>query len=204
MLSWLTQKISMFRKLNINAIKEGASSVCKSSPAVAYSTSAVSGATSYNWTASGGATIASGQGTTNVTVNFTTCVSTSSTISVTANNACGASTARMKTVSVNLNCRIADNEIIQTGTTKNTISELAAYPNPTHGKITLSFNSNQNARYLLRIVDVIGNVLISKDLTVFEGVYSREIDLENVSAGLYFISIQSEGSETQTLRIVVE
>jgi hypothetical protein len=180
----------------------GLSSVCKSVSSGAYSTAAVSGATSYNWTASGGATIASGQGTINVTVNFNGCASTSTTISVTAINACGASAARTKNVTVN-NCRIAAT-VIAPESTVNNISAFTAYPNPSQGKFTLSFNSGKEARYALKVVDVLGNILSNNDLIVSEGFNSREINLETVAAGLYFISIQSEGSEIQTLRIVVE
>ncbi len=48
----------------------GLDQVCPSQTGVAYSISAVSGATSYSWTVPSGATIVSGQGTTSITVNF--------------------------------------------------------------------------------------------------------------------------------------
>ncbi len=53
---------------------------------VPYSISAVSGATSYNWTVPSGATIAGGQGTTGITVDFGT---NSGNVSVCAQNFCG-------------------------------------------------------------------------------------------------------------------
>jgi uncharacterized protein (TIGR02145 family) len=53
---------------------------------VAYSISAVNGATSYHWTVPAGAAIASGQGTTNITVDFGV---TSGNVSVRAENSCG-------------------------------------------------------------------------------------------------------------------
>src|SRR5206468_4052618 len=48
----------------------GASTVCAGQSGVAYSISAVSGATTYNWTVPGGAFVVSGQGTTSITVNW--------------------------------------------------------------------------------------------------------------------------------------
>lgn len=48
----------------------GQTLICGTPSAVPYSISAVSGATSYTWTAPPGATIASGQGTTNITINY--------------------------------------------------------------------------------------------------------------------------------------
>ncbi len=197
------------KKIKVNRIStpsqpgsiNGSSSVCKSVTSSVYSVSSVSGVT-YNWTASGSATIASGQGTSSITINFTTSVSSPVTVSVTASNACGISTPSTKNVTVN-NCRIAANEVVPDGAV-NSISSFTAYPNPSQGKFILSFNSDKDARYALKVVDVLGNILINSDLSVTEGFNSREINLENVAAGLYFVSIQSEGSEVQTLRIVVE
>jgi uncharacterized protein (TIGR02145 family) len=56
------------------------------STGIAYSITAVPGAISYHWTVPSGATIASGQGTTNITVDFGT---TSGDVSVRAENTCG-------------------------------------------------------------------------------------------------------------------
>jgi hypothetical protein len=71
--------------------------VCAGSNSVAYSIGAVGGASTYNWTAPLNATIASGQGTNNVTVNFGPSF-TSGTLMVTAGNACGISPVRSATV----------------------------------------------------------------------------------------------------------
>ena len=74
-----------------------ATGVCGQSGRV-YSVAAVSGATSYSWTAPSGATIVSGQGTNSITVNFTTAVANNATISVKAVNNCGMSAARNVTL----------------------------------------------------------------------------------------------------------
>jgi hypothetical protein len=58
-----------------------------------YSISAVTGASSYTWTAPEGATINSGQGTTSITLNITSGF-VSGNLSVIANNTCGSSAAR--------------------------------------------------------------------------------------------------------------
>lgn len=56
---------------------------------VNYSVAVVSGATRYNWTVPAGASVISGQGTNNITVNFGT---TGGNVSVRSENSCGAST----------------------------------------------------------------------------------------------------------------
>jgi hypothetical protein len=65
-----------------------------------YSISAVTGATSYNWSTTAGSTIASGGGSTAVTVNFTGGAGTTTDICVTASNACGTSSPQCKTVTI--------------------------------------------------------------------------------------------------------
>lgn len=80
----------------------GTASVAQGVNSITYTIAPVSGATTYNWTYTGaGVTFASGQGTTNVTVNYA-CNATSGNISVTASNACvGPSVARTFAVTVN-------------------------------------------------------------------------------------------------------
>jgi len=80
----------------------GSATVCgSSSNAQAYSISAVSGATTYAWSVSGGGSITGGQGTTNATVTWTSAGSYA--VSVTAGNGTCNSTAQTKAVNVYTN-----------------------------------------------------------------------------------------------------
>ncbi len=76
----------------------GASSACANAAGVSYSISAVSGATTYTWTVPSGASVASGQGTISITVNWG---STSGNITVTPSNSCNTGTANSLAVTVN-------------------------------------------------------------------------------------------------------
>jgi hypothetical protein len=75
----------------------GFTAVCSGEEGVVYSIDPVANADTYTWTVPGGSTIASGQGTTSIIVNFS---SSSGNVSVVASNGCGNSTAR--TLSVNV------------------------------------------------------------------------------------------------------
>lgn len=70
----------------------GISSVCAGMQGVGYSCTPISGTTYYVWTLPAGATIASGAGTTNITVDFAA-NATSGAITVAGNNLCGYGTA---------------------------------------------------------------------------------------------------------------
>ncbi|MDZ7366568.1 MAG: hypothetical protein ONB43_11950 [candidate division KSB1 bacterium] len=76
----------------------GSSSVCANATGVSYSISAVSGATSYTWTVPAGASVASGQGTTSITVDWG---ATSGNVTVTPSNSCNTGTANSLAVTVN-------------------------------------------------------------------------------------------------------
>ncbi len=66
----------------------GTSSVCSGTNGVAYSCAEITNATAYSWTLPSGATIASGAGTRNITVNFSL-NAVSGNITVAGNNSCG-------------------------------------------------------------------------------------------------------------------
>jgi len=78
----------------------GTATVCGGAQGVAYSCAPISGAGYYVWTLPNGATIASGSGTTNITVNFAGNAS-SGNVSVYGNNLCGNGTASNFPVTVN-------------------------------------------------------------------------------------------------------
>ncbi|MEI6682634.1 MAG: cohesin domain-containing protein [Bacteroidota bacterium] len=66
----------------------GNGSVCAGSSGIPYSVSPVANASSYNWALPGGATIATGSGTSNITVNFSASA-VAGNITVTGTNSCG-------------------------------------------------------------------------------------------------------------------
>ena len=81
---------------------------------------------------------------------------------------------------------------------------MSLYPNPASEKATIAFFSNRNSNYVMRVVDVIGQVLISERISAVEGYNEKEINLEKVSKGLYVVFVQAEGGEIKSLRLIVE
>ncbi|MCX6275708.1 MAG: T9SS type A sorting domain-containing protein [Bacteroidetes bacterium] len=75
----------------------GTTTACANQAGVAYSIAAVTGATSYSWTAPVNASIVSVQGTTSVTIDYSNSFS-GGTLKVTANNLCGSGPARSVTI----------------------------------------------------------------------------------------------------------
>lgn len=169
----------------------GSSAVCKSSVTSVYSIAAIPGATSYQWTASNGATV-SGSGT-SVTINFINVGAGSFTLTARGVNACGAAQSSAKTVTVN-NCRIASDEIT---------SMLSAYPNPAFDFATLTFESVEASVYEIQVTDLSGKIVLKQNGTSVQGENKAELDMRNLSQGIYIIHLSHEG-QTQQLKIVKE
>ncbi|HKR06253.1 MAG TPA: T9SS type A sorting domain-containing protein, partial [Bacteroidia bacterium] len=183
----------------------GSNSVCKSNTAVPYSISPVTGATSYTWTITGGATFVGSTSGTSVTVKYTTASSTSATLSVKANNACNSSPIRTLAITVSFSCRTIDEETAEeTSYIPEFSSEMIAYPNPTSDKLNVAFKAAGSEHYTLRITDLVGNMIIKEINSATVGDNLREFDLSHLSQGMYFVTLEMEGAETKTIRVAVK
>jgi hypothetical protein len=91
-----TYDITVNAKPNQPGTMSGSANPCETSSQV-YSIAAVTGATGYTWTVPAGWTITNGEGSVSITV---TVGATSGNVTVTADNACGSSVARTKSVTV--------------------------------------------------------------------------------------------------------
>ena len=78
----------------------GTTTLCQGTSGVTYTTSAISGATSYSWTVPTGATIVSGANTTSITVNYGS-TAVSGLVTVAGSNGCGLGIASTLSVTVN-------------------------------------------------------------------------------------------------------
>jgi predicted outer membrane repeat protein len=130
----------------------GNSSVCASTTNT-YSISPVSGATGYTWAVPGGATINSGQGTPSISVIYG---ANSGSVSVTASNACGTSSAQTKAVTVNAS---PNNGVTQSGTTLTATETGATYQwldcnngnAPISGATSQSYTATANGSYAVEV-----------------------------------------------------
>lgn len=157
-----------------------------------YEVDPVFNTTFYRWYVPTGATIVNGQGTTNVTVDYMG--SQSGLLRVRAENSCGVGPTVMKTITIN-NCRLANGEM--------SVMELSAYPNPAQDNLTVSFSSEQSEMYAIQMFDMTGREVISQTNLSTVGVNKQEINLQNISTGLYNLVV-TRGAVAERLRVVVE
>ncbi len=71
----------------------------------------------------------------------------------------------------------------------NTITNLAIYPNPSRDIFNVTFTSEEVQNLKVRILNIVGEELISDNLEQFIGEYTKQINLSNNAKGIYFLEI---------------
>jgi hypothetical protein len=171
----------------------GPLTVCPSGT-YAYSVAGIAGTASYAWTVPTGATITSGLGTKDITVQFGTFLSSGLAISVRATNACGASSTRTLSGIAVVACpRIGDNAAMA----------LTAFPNPASEVLNITFSSDVVANANLRLVDLTGRVVYNEAKEVVEGFNSTSVVVKGLASGIYTLQLQMN-DRTEQLRIFVD
>ncbi len=178
----------------------GNSTVCKSNSNVTYSISSVTGASSYTWTISGGATFVGSTTGTTVKVKFTTATTSLATLTVKANNACGSSSITTKSINVNLGCR----EMEELSNQEPEVY-VNVYPNPSKDRVTLDYSALANDNHVVIVMDAYGKIVVEKSFIALEdGINSGQLDISQLSSGIYFVQLQKEGSLIKVVRLVVQ
>jgi hypothetical protein len=72
------------------------------------------------------------------------------------------------------------------------ITHLDVYPNPSRDIFNISFTSEYQQSLKVRILNVIGEELISDDLQQFVGEYVKSINLNKYTKGIYFLEIETD------------
>ena len=157
-----------------------------------YSVDPVFNANYYHWTVPAGAVIVIGEGTPDITVDFMG--ASSGNVTCRAENTCGKSSTVAKAITVNA-CRLSNGE--------ESAMQLTAYPNPANDNITISFSSEGSEMYSIRMYDMTGRLIVDQTNQSSTGVNKQEINLQNISNGLYNLVV-TRGEVTERLRVVVE
>lgn len=173
----------------------GATTVCANQAGVPYSIAAVPSATSYRWTGPPGSHISDGVTTsgnnilntnsTNVTVNYG---STAGKLNVKAFNACGA--GAKKSVTISFNCRMEDESIALSND-----PDFSIYPNPANDHLTITATGLNNGHCKIILTNSLGQILIEKELMTETGFIETQLDLNDLSSGMYFLVVHSDETE---------
>jgi hypothetical protein len=182
----------------IIAVSGGSAKVCPGDTRT-YTIASVAGATSYSWTAPTGGNIVSGQGSTSVTINYTTAFTTNGNISVVANGPCGISPARTLLIQRKPRCNGARPELLA----ENVLATLNLYPNPAHESIDVKFYSEVGTSFSIRLSDYVGKTVYSFTGISAEGDNIQHINLTSLAKGIYFLQLQYD-NEKVTKKVIIE
>ena len=69
------------------------------------------------------------------------------------------------------------------------INNLDVYPNPTRDIFNVSFVSEEIQTLSIRVMNIVGEVIYEESLEEFVGEYTKQINLEDYSKGVYFLEI---------------
>jgi hypothetical protein len=77
------------------------------------------------------------------------------------------------------------------------------YPNPTNGTFTVAFQNENNSsnKTKIQIIDMNGRLIYEEEIYAIESTVGKEINLDFVRAGMYFVKVIQE-SKTQQLPLV--
>jgi hypothetical protein len=171
----------------------GAVSVCDNTNE-AYSVATVAGASAYTWSVTANGTIATGQGTKNITVDWGA-PAAGQNLNVVTSNACGSSLTRALTgITVNNCIRVSDQA---------SLLNMVVMPNPATTYAQVQFNAPAAGNAQLRITDVSGRVVYIGQQTCVAGTNTVNVDLSVIATGLYMVSLELNG-EQQLSRLIVE
>ncbi len=176
----------------------GSTNIC-SLIAATYSIAAVTGATSYVWTAPVGVTILTGQGTPSITVSIVINVG-SGNLSVVSSNSCGISTPKTLALA---GCHSYSSSSINDSINQETIVT-KLYPNPSLGNFTIEYYSDTNSQLILEMFDVQGKKALYKILEISKGLNAFNFNEEEITKGVYFIRLIDEKNKIlETKKLVI-
>ena len=71
------------------------------------------------------------------------------------------------------------------------------YPNPASQMATLKFTAGKESSYSLRLINTLGQSFYSREGNAIEGANTIELNLENISSGLYILQLVQDGQMQQ-------
>ncbi|MEP7265506.1 MAG: T9SS type A sorting domain-containing protein [Bacteroidota bacterium] len=185
------RNLAVSGKPSATSVINGSSSVCKNQQAVAYSVTSVPGII-YNWTVPSGATVANGQGTASISVNWGV---SSGNVKVIPSNACGNGPSKTKSATVNNCTRSEGSEFIEE-------EQFLVYPNPAHTDFTIEFKTESVSTEIIEVRNIIGEIVYTDHINTSVGRNIKHLYIDGISPGMYIITLK--GSVNQYARISVE
>lgn len=83
------------------------------------------------------------------------------------------------------------------------LDDINVYPNPAHGRFTVSFQCHDNSAFRIALYNLVGNEVFSNTYYRESGIYSRHFDTNQYEPGVYLLRISCNG-ETTTQKVIIK
>jgi hypothetical protein len=80
---------------------------------------------------------------------------------------------------------------------------IAIFPNPTNGLVTIELNTLGQKTIQISVVDLLGKTVLENTFTFDQGLIKKTINLDHLNNGLYLIRLQS-GGKLYTEKLVID
>lgn len=75
------------------------------------------------------------------------------------------------------------------------ISSLNIYPNPSNGIFKISYTAGQPGNYKVEVINERGQIVMTENKIDFSGNFSKEINISNLSKGIYLVKVSGNQKE---------
>ena len=75
----------------------------------------------------------------------------------------------------------------------NVSEHVLVYPNPSTGEVNINFTCREKGAYQLNVYDLMGNKMYSTEKVIETGETLLTLDLHELSAGIYFLNLETKG-----------
>jgi hypothetical protein len=72
------------------------------------------------------------------------------------------------------------------------LNDFEIYPNPANDILNLKFNSEETQSFLIKISDKLGKNVFEENTELFNGSFTKKIDVSSFAKGMYIITLSSE------------
>ncbi len=86
---------------------------------------------------------------------------------------------------------------------QNNVQNVTLYPNPTSDRATVVIEGSAKANASINVMDIAGKLVKSSNVTIYPGTTKATIEVANLPAGLYFVTVQTEIG-TKTVKMIIK
>lgn len=80
------------------------------------------------------------------------------------------------------------------------IKIIGVYPNPIHNQFNLTYTSNKKQHITLQIFDLLGKVVLEKEIPAQSGINQKNISTDELQPGVYLLSLEGN----KTIKLIVQ